>query len=55
MSMKMTYDSLSKSKTGPLNLTLNTALVYEYEYNGGMRFFLVGEYKLNINKLCRLL
>ena len=54
--MKMTYDSLSKSKTGPFNLTLNTALVYEYEYNGGMRFFFfVVEYKLNINKLCLLL
>ena len=36
----MTYDSLSKRKIGPFNLTLNIALVYEYEYNGGMRLFL---------------
>ena len=31
--MKMTYDSLSRSRMGPFNLDLNITLAYIYEYS----------------------
>ena len=34
--MKMTYGSLSRSRTGAFNLVLNTTLAYEYKYSGGI-------------------
>ena len=37
--MKMTYGSLCRSDTEPFNLVLNTAVEYDYEYNGKIRFF----------------
>ena len=42
----MTYGSLGRSGTGPFNLVLNTAVAYDYEYNGEIGFFF-GEYKQN--------
>ena len=44
--MKMTYGLLCRSGTGPFNLVLNTAVAYDYEYNGEIGFFF-GEYKQN--------
>ena len=45
--MKMTYGSLGRSGTGPFNLILNTAVAYDYEYNGEIRFLFLGKYKQN--------
>ena len=45
----MAYGSLSMSETRHFNLILNIAIAYNYEYIGGIIFFL-GEYKLKINK-----
>ena len=42
----------SKSGTESFHLILNITLAYRYEYNGGIRFFVLGEFKLKINKLC---
>ena len=42
----------SKSGTESFNLILNITLAYKYEYNGGIWFFVSGEFKLKINKLC---
>ena len=48
--MKMTYSSLSRSRTRASNLILNTTLAYGYKYNGRIWFF-PGKYKLKINKV----
>ena len=45
----MAYGSLSMSETRHFNLILNIAIAYNYEYIGGIIFFL-GENKLKINK-----